>query len=46
VLKLLTFGGIGCWYLTDCVIAAVKSYGEGYRGMEDLLFDEQGRYIY
>lgn len=46
LLKLFTFGGLGIWYLTDVVIAAYKSYGGGYRGMEDLLFDRKGRYIY
>ena len=45
VLKLLTIGGLGIWYLVDVVIAAYKSYGV-YTGTEDLLFDRQGRYIY
>ena len=46
VFKILTFGGLGFWYLTDLVIAIVKAYGSGYRDMEYLLFDEYGRYIY
>lgn len=44
--KLMTFGGFGFWYLADLVIAIVKSYGEGYRDMDDLMFDHYGRYIY
>ena len=44
--KLMTFGGFGFWYLADLVIAVMKSYGEGYRDMDDLLFDRYGRYIY
>ena len=46
VFKLLTFGGFGFWYLVDWVIAIAKSYGGGYNGMQDLLFDHKGRYIY
>ena len=46
VLKIITFGGLGIWYLTDLVIAIVKSYGGSYRDMDDLLFDFRGRYIY
>ena len=44
--KLLTFGGLGFWYLVDWLIAIAKSYGGGYNGMQDLLFDYKGRYIY
>ena len=44
--KLMTFGGFGFWYLADLVIAVMKSYGEGYRDMDHLLFDRYGRYIY
>lgn len=46
LLKLFTFGGLGFWYLADLIIAIVKSYAGEYRGMDDLLFDEYGRYIY
>lgn len=44
--KLMTFGGFGFWYLADLMIAVIKSYGEGYRDMDDVLFDQYGRYIY
>ena len=46
VFKILTFGGLGFWYLTDLIIALVKAYSGEYRDMENLLFDEYGRYIY
>ena len=46
VFKILTLGGLGCWYLIDLIIALVKAYSGEYRDMEDLLFDEYGRYIY
>lgn len=45
LLKMLTFGGIGIWYLVDLTIAIVKSYAGDYRGEDDLLFDILGRYI-
>jgi len=44
--KLLTFGGFGFWYLGDLVVAIIKAYGGAYRGLDDLLFDINGRYIY
>ena len=46
VFKILTFGGLGFWYLIDLVIAIVKAYAADYRDMDDLLFDETGRYIF
>ena len=46
VIKLLTFGGFGFWYLTDVCIAAYKSYASENAEFEDLLFDERGRYIF
>ena len=46
VFKVLTFGGLGFWYLIDLIIAIVKAYAGEYRDMDDLLFDEYGRYIY
>lgn len=45
MLKLLTFGGFGIWYLTDVIMAAVMSYAGPYRNQEDLEFDQFGRYI-
>lgn len=44
VLKLLTFGGLGLWYMWDLIIAIVKSYGIS-RDSEDLLFDIYGNFI-
>lgn len=46
LLKLLTFGGFGFWYLADWAIAMIKSYSGGYRDMSDLLFDRFGNFIY
>lgn len=45
MLKLLTFGGFGMWYIADVVIAAIQSYGGPFRDQEDLEFDQFGRYI-
>lgn len=45
VFKVLTFGGLGFWYLADWIIAMIKSYSPDYMNTEDLLFDENGRYI-
>jgi TM2 domain-containing membrane protein YozV len=44
VFKLLTFGGLGCWYLVDLIIAIVKAYGI-HSDSEDLYFDVAGGYI-
>lgn len=46
VLKLLTFGGLGFWYLADLGIAIYKSYmdADGVEH-EDLHFDSLGRYV-
>lgn len=46
VFKILTFGGLGFWYLADLIIAIVKAYAADYRDMDDIMFDEYGRYIY
>ena len=46
VFKILTIGGLGFWYLADLIIAIVKAYDGGYRDMDDLYFDDSGRYIY
>lgn len=45
VLKILTFGGFGIWYLADLGIAAYKSYVSDYKEEENLAFDYDGRYI-
>ena len=39
-------GGLGFWYLADLIIAIVKAYFGSYKDMEDLYFDDSGRYIY
>ena len=45
VLKVLTFGGLGIWYLVDLIIAMVKAYATDYRDVEDVYFDILGRYV-
>lgn len=46
ILKLLTFGGFGIWYLADLGIAIYKSYMEpGAEMQDDLHFDVFGRYV-
>lgn len=45
LLKLLTFGGFGIWYLVDVVIAAMHSYMGPYANDEDITFDIYGRYV-
>lgn len=46
VLKLLTFGGFGFWYIADAAIAIINSYAGPYRYSDDVTFDEYGRYTY
>ena len=46
LLKMLTFGGFGFWYLADLVVAILESYVGSYRYQEDLEFDQYGRYTY
>lgn len=46
ILKLLTAGGLGFWYLADAGIAIYKSYMETDANyQEDLHFDRWGRYV-
>ena len=45
LLKLISCGGFGYWYLIDYVIAIVKTYSGPYKDMSEFLFDENGRYI-
>lgn len=46
LLKMLTFGGFGFWYLADLIVAILESYVGPYRNQEDLEFDQFGRYTY
>ena len=46
LLKLMTFGGFGLWYLADLLVAILESYAGPYRDQEDLEFDQFGRYTY
>jgi hypothetical protein len=46
MLKSLTFGGLGFWYLADAGIAIYKSYmAPDAMDQEDLHFDQWGRYV-
>lgn len=46
ILKLMTAGGLGFWYLADAGIAIYKSYMETDANyQEDLHFDQWGRYV-
>ncbi len=46
LLKLFTFGGLGIWYLADVFLAAMNSYTGPYRNMEEVRFDQYGRYVF
>lgn len=46
ILKIFTLGGLGIWYLVDFGVALVKSYAAGYRNVDNLTFDDEGRYIH
>jgi len=46
ILKMLTFGGFGFWYIADAAIAIFYSYGGPYRDYEDVTFDSYGRYAF
>ena len=46
LLKLLTFGGMGIWYMADLGVALYKSYmAPDAMQQEDLHFDSYGRYV-
>ena len=45
ILKLLTAGGFGFWYLVDFIIAIYKSYVGEFSDTDDLLFDYNGNYV-
>ncbi len=46
LLKMMTFGGFGMWYMADLIVAILESYAGPYRDQEDLEFDQFGRYTY
>jgi len=46
LLKMMTFGGFGMWYMADLIVAILESYVGPYRDQEDLEFDQYGRYTY
>ncbi len=35
ILKIITFGGIGVWYLVDWIIAIVEAYSSSHFGMDE-----------
>ena len=46
ILKLLSFGGFGLWYMADFAVALYKSYmSSDATSQEDLHFDDFGRYV-
>lgn len=46
LLKMMTFGGFGFWYLADLIVAILEAYVGPYRDQDDLEFDQFGRYTY
>lgn len=38
ILKLITFGGLGIWFLVDWIVAMVKAYGSAFGSQEELVF--------
>ena len=45
ILKLITGGGFGLWWLIDALIAAIKSYGNAYGEEDNLTFNFEGTYL-
>ncbi len=45
LVKMLTFGGFGIWYLCDLVIAIIQSYAGPYRNSDYLDFDQYGMFV-
>lgn len=43
ILKLVTVGGCGIWWLVDWIIALVKAYGSATAGSDDITFVD-GKY--
>ena len=46
LLKMMTFGGFGMWYMADLVVAILEAYVGPYRDQENLEFDQYGSYTY
>lgn len=46
LLKLMTFGGFGFWYIYDVAIALIQSYAGPYRNTNEVFFDQYGQYIW
>lgn len=38
ILKLLTWGGLGIWYLVDWIIAMTKVYGSAFNDSDNITF--------
>lgn len=43
ILKLVTLGGCGIWYLVDWIISLTKAYGAEMNGVDELTFVD-GKY--
>ena len=46
LLKLLTFGGFGFWYIYDAAVAIIQSYAGPYRYSDEVTFDQYGQYYW
>ena len=46
VLKAMTFGGFGFWFLYDLIVSIIKSYVGPNREYDDIYFDAWGNYTY
>ena len=38
ILKIITFGGCGVWFLVDFIICLTKVYGAAYKDTEEVAF--------
>ena len=46
LLKLMTFGGFGFWYVYDVAVALIMSYAGPYKNTDEVEFDQYGMYVY
>ena len=46
LLKLMTFGGLGFWYVYDVAVALIMSYAGPYKNTDEVEFDQYGMYVY